>query len=126
MLNLSARALWLVPCFCLGAVIADVASRTPLPPLGPGTPASRERVALIVRMREADMRREALERFPGDPWSQGDHFGSQESKLVRRLASEEGLRPGAVLDAIDRDLKAFPGGGERGWVPACMPRAFYD
>ena len=72
------------------------------------------------------MRRKALQSFPGSLWSEGDDFANSERDLVRRLSRERGVRIGAVLDAIDQDVKAYPEDGRRGFVPICMPRPFYD
>lgn len=98
--------------------------------LGDGTSAQRERAAATVRAREPSLRRRALEKFPADPWSQGDDFANAERSLVRSLSTRLEMRPGAVLEAIDADVKATRGlpplsGFERGQVPPCMPRVFY-
>jgi hypothetical protein len=118
--------LWLAPSFVLVAVISHVALVPAHEPGVSASPEAQERSAAAVREKEPELRRKALERFPGDPWSQGDDFGNGERELVRKLGTDEGVRPGAVLDAIDRDVKAFPGNGERGAVAPCMPRPFYD
>jgi hypothetical protein len=118
--------LWLAPALVLTAIIVHVAS---IPAWEEGTaasPALQKRIGEEARAKEPASRRKALERFPGSPWSAADDFGNREEDLVRRFSNEEGVRPGAVLDAIDRDVKAFPGRGERGRVAACMPRPFYD
>lgn len=110
----------------LGAVITHVAL---VPPLAEGvaaSPEAQERIGERIRRKEPKMRRHALERFPGNPWSAADDFGNEEENFVRDMSNEEGARPGAVLDAIDRDVKSFPGDGERGSVAPCMPRPFYD
>ena len=79
-----------------------------------------------VRLAEPGFRRHALERFPGDTWSQGDDFSNQERSFVWREARAREVRVGSVLEAIDRDVRAHPGeGGERGRVPPCMPRPYY-
>lgn len=118
---------WLLPAAVLGGAIAKVCAVPPLPPLGEGDEAAHRRVAQAVRAAEAGFRRDALETFPGDPWSQGDQFAAQERTLVERLSGDEKLRPGVIFDAIDRDIKrGGPGARERGRVPPCMPRPFYD
>ena len=121
-----ARALWLAPGFILVAIVAHILAQPELEEGVSASPEARARFAAIVRSAEPRMRREALRAFPGSPWSQGDDFGSRERALIRGLVGQEGTRPGAVLDAIDRDVKAHPGKGERGAVAACMPRPFYD
>ena len=77
------------------------------------------------------MRRSALERFPADPWSQGDDFGNGERRLVRELAAREHVRPSSVLEAIAHDVRTRPfpdaqAQRTRGGVAPCMPRPFYD
>jgi hypothetical protein len=122
------RALfWVLPVALFGGAIAKVCAVPPLPALGEGDEAAHRRVAQAVREAEAGFRRDSLQTFPGDPWSQGDQFAAQERTLVERLSGDEQLRPGVVFDAIDRDIKrGEPGARERGWVPPCMPRPFYD
>lgn len=121
---------WALPVSLLVALCAWVRSVPALVPAGRGSEDARGAVADAVRAAEIGFRRDALERFPGEPWSQGDHFGARELDLVRELAHDHGMRPGAVLDAVDRDVKshAFDGPGlrDRGRVAVCMPRPFYD
>jgi hypothetical protein len=93
---------------------------------GGASPEAKKRIASAVAAAEPELRRKSLGRFPGSPWSRGDDFANREEDMVRDLSEDEGVRPGAALDAIDRDVKAFPGDGERGAVAACMPRPFYD
>lgn len=91
--------------------------------------ADRAYIGRAIRREEAGYRREALKKFPGDPWSQGDDFGQRERTFVNKHAKQRGLRPGAVLEAIDHDVRTFPDafpGQSRGDVPPCMPRPFYQ
>ncbi|MET0343135.1 MAG: hypothetical protein ABW252_19155 [Polyangiales bacterium] len=121
---------WAVPLGLFAVLAARVSLVPALAPAGAGHEAARAEVADALRADEPAFRRDALERFPGDPWSQGDHFGARELDRVRELARAQGMRPGAVLDAIDRDVKshAFDGPllGDRGRVAVCMPRPFYE
>lgn len=122
---------WLAPAIPLAVLAWGLATAPARPPAGDGDARQRARAALQVRHREPALRRRALEKFPGDPWSQGDDFANGERQLVRALASPQGMRPGAVLQAIDADVKAHPmrahpqSGFTRGQVPPCMPRVFY-
>ncbi|HEX6242917.1 MAG TPA: hypothetical protein VFZ61_18515 [Polyangiales bacterium] len=120
-----ALTLWLLPLALLGALIASLLLREQMQPAGSGSAEELARIARNLRGEEAHLRREALKKFPGDPWSQGDDFSARERDFVNREAQELGIRHGAVLDAIDRDVRAFPG-HERGSVPPCMPRPFYQ
>jgi hypothetical protein len=120
------RTLWLLPFLTLSAVIGHIAL---VPAQEEGVSASLEaqrRIGEKIRRKEPKLRRAALERWPGSPWSAGDDFGNREEDFVRDMSNEESVRPGAVFDAIDRDIKAYPGDGERGAVAPCMPRPFYD
>lgn len=115
----------------LGAALVGWVCAVPrLEPAGDGDSQARARVARAVRQAEPAFRRRALERFPGDPWSQGDDFAAQERALVERLAAREGMRVGAVLKSIDEDVKRRQGPTsgwlDRGQVAPCMPRPFYD
>lgn len=120
-----AQAQWLVPLALLALLIGNLALTPPLTPGSAGTREERAEVGREIRRAEARFRRKSLKKFPGDTWSQGDDFGRQERAFVNSQATATGMRPGAVLEAIDRDVKAFPG-GERGRVPPCMPRPFYQ
>jgi hypothetical protein len=120
-------ALWLLPFVCCSGSIAYLALTPSLAELPAPDAARGEEIGRALRGNEAWFRQEALRRFPGDPWSQGDHFGRLEADFVRAIAAGENLRPGAVLEAIDRDVRAAPyAAPRRGWVPPCMPRPFYD
>lgn len=121
---------WVVPVALLVTLCAWVSSVPALEPAGAGSEEQRAEAADVLRGEEPGFRREALDRFPGDPWSQGDHFGVREQDEVRELSRRLGMRPGAVLDAIDRDVKSHVFDGpllrDRGRVAACMPRPFYE
>jgi hypothetical protein len=120
------KTLWLAPALALASVITHVALVPALEEGAAASPELQKRIGEVIRAKEPAMRRKALERFPGSPWSGGDDFGNREEDVVRDLSNDEGVRPGAVLDAIDRDVKAYPGDSERGAVAPCMPRPFYD
>lgn len=120
------RTLWLVPSFLLAAVIGHIALVPALEEGVSASPEARQRIGEKSRRREPKLRRSALERWPGSPWSAGDDFGNREEDFVREMSDKESVRPGAVFDAIDRDIKTYPGDGERGAVAPCMPRPFYD
>lgn len=125
------QALWLVPAAVVLIAMVHVSTVPRLPPAPPADEAARARIAERVYSREAAMRRSALERFPGDPWSQGDDFGNAERRLVRELAAREKVRPSSVLEAIDHDVRTRPSLDPqqqriRGGVAPCMPRPFYD
>lgn len=122
----ASRTLWLAPFLTLAAVISHISL---VPALEEGVSASEEarrRIGEKVREKEPNMRRSSLERWPGSPWSAADDFGNREEDFVRDMSGEESVRPGAVFDAIDRDIKTYPADGERGVVAPCMPRPFYD
>jgi hypothetical protein len=116
-----------VPLLCLSAAVSYASTRERIAPRAAADVATAARIGRALRAKETDFRRRALRKFPGDPWSQGDHVGSLERDFVRSASSREHVRPGSLLDAIDRDVRAFPGSdGERARVPACMPRPFYE
>lgn len=121
---------WLFPCGLLGLTIALVCQVPAWVPEGSGSPEARARVADEVRAAEPGFRRDALQRFPGEPWSQNDQFGAQERDLVNRLAGTEHMRPSAVFEAIDADIRSHAYDGallrDRARVAPCMPRPFYD
>ena len=124
-----ALILWLLPLTVLGALIASLLLRARMEPAGDGTTEDREFIGRAIRGEEARFRREALKKFPGDTWSQGDDFSHQERSFVDRHTGRFGMRAGAVLDAIDRDVRAYPDllpEHARGRVPPCMPRPFYQ
>ena len=123
------RRRWAVPLAVFGAAVVAVCSIPVTTPGDSGNVEANRRVARVVRDAEPGFRRKSLEMFPGDPWSQGDQFAAQERELVEKLAKDEHMRPGAIFDAIDRDVKRSypaPSARERGRVSPCMPRTFYD
>lgn len=122
---LRAASLWLVPLAVLGLLLLHILSTPRLVARGSGTPFARAAIGHAIRREETGYRRKALEHFPGDTWSQGDDFSHQERDFVRSSAAAHDMRPGAVLDAIDQDVKAAPSPA-RGAVPPCMPRPFYQ
>ena len=121
---------WLLPAGLFASLCSWVHAVPALVPDGAGSDDARAEAADVLRSAEPDFRRDALSRFPGDPWSQGDHFGVREREKVRDLGHKLGMRPGAVLDAVDRDVKSHVYDGpllrDRGRVAACMPRPFYE
>lgn len=120
-------ALWILPCVGSSAVVAYLALNPPLAPLPAADATLGAQIGRGLRASEASFRQQALKKFPGDPWSQNDHFGTLERDFVRAAAARHQLRPGSVLEAIDRDVRAAPDAApQRGWVPPCMPRPFYD
>lgn len=102
------------------------------PPLAQPPDASRDEAArFVARLRrdEPGMRRKALEKFPADAWSQGDHFGSAERRALRDEAQRAGVSVGSLIRAVDDDVHAHPltlDGAPRGLVAPCMPRPFYE
>ena len=121
---------WLFPVGLLGLTLAWVCQVPVLIPGGSGSVEARARAAEEVRAAEPGFRRDALKRFPGEPWSQGDQFGAQERDLVDQIAAREQMRPSAVFEAIDQDIKSHAYDGallrDRARVAPCMPRPFYD
>ncbi len=125
-----ARWLWLFPLLVFGVAVRQVLMVPRLEPAGPGNAAARAQIVQAVRDAESGFRRETFEHFPADPWSRGDDFAAKERGLVERLAGEQKMRIGAVLDIIDRDVKFAKSEtgylGDRGRVAPCTPRPFYD
>gem|GEM_PF-6465513 len=118
----------------LGIAIVQVQKAPLIPARQDLTEAQAAKVGDAIRAREPAMYRESVERFPGDDWSQGDHFGNQERSFVRDQSALLGARPGAILRAIAEDLRAqaaqkssaSQAPNPRGTAPPCMPRPFYD
>jgi hypothetical protein len=129
-LHLPRAALWLLPAVILAGLVARVRMVPRLQPAGAADAQAAARIARAMRNAEPGYWRKAFETFPGDPWAQGVDFAAQERELVQHLAQQENVRIGAVLDVIDRDVKASRGGPplpyDRGRVAPCMPRPFYD
>jgi hypothetical protein len=129
-----ASFLWILPLAPLGLAIAQVQKAPLIAPKHDLTADQAAKVGDAIRAREPAMYRESVERFPGDDWSQGDHFGNQERSFVRDQSALLNARPGAVLRAIAEDLRrearpstgAAQAGNPRGTAPPCMPRPFYD
>lgn len=107
---------------------------TSVPPLAQASenlsPDAQQRLTRAVAQlasEEPNWRREAQRMFPGDAWSQGDHFGNVERGRARALASRQGVSLRTVLRAIDDDIHLRRAGqSERGRSAVCVPRPFYD
>jgi hypothetical protein len=113
----------------LAGLMLRLSSTPRLEPAGAPDAAATARIVRALRIAEPGYWRKAFETFPGDPWAQGVDFAEQERRLVQHLAAQENVRIGAVLDVIDRDVKANPAATppyERGRVAPCMPQPFYD
>jgi hypothetical protein len=88
-----------------------------------------ERFAARLRSDEPGLRRKALERFPADAWSQGDHFGSSERRALRDGAQRAGVDIDSLILAVDEDVRRHrltADGAVRAPVAPCMPRPFYE
>lgn len=123
------RALEYVPLLVLCAVAIAFTYRAPVqaPDVVGVSDALRDAIASEHRMREPEWRRGARHGFPGDLWSQGDDLANQERRWVSETASRYHVRVPDVLRAIDHGLRAdFATAPDRGIVPPCMPRPFYD
>jgi hypothetical protein len=62
--------------------------------------------------------------FPGDRWSQYDHFHNLEQLAMRREAARLGVPVGRVALAVAEELRRNPGERQVGTAP-CKPRPFY-
>jgi hypothetical protein len=128
--RLPCTALWFFPAALFAGLIVRVHTTPRLPPAGAPDAEAAARITRAVRDAEPSYWRKAFETYPGDPWAQGVDFAVQERQLVLHLAARENVRIGAVLDVIDRDVKASRGAAplpyDRGRVAPCMPQPFYD
>ncbi len=108
------------------------AATAPSPPEGRApTDLEKRNIALDVRANEIGWSEESAGAFPEDAWSQSDDFHARESKHVRAVASQMGIRIGDVLKIIDDDIhrNAATGGSpdpRRAHAVPCKPRPFYD
>jgi hypothetical protein len=100
--------------------------------LAPAVPANEladgigAEIGRSIARAEPTMRKSAAREFPGDLWSQGDAYFFLESRRVRVIAAQKRAAIGSVLQALDDFLRDHPGRANRGGVPACKPRPFYD
>lgn len=107
-------------------VVVTRAITVPAPTaLGRAAPEQRARIARRLASSEPGWRSGAERTFPGDHWSQDDHFHNMEHLAVRREATMAGISVGEVLLGIDEDLRARPAGRDVSPVP-CKPRPFYQ
>lgn len=98
-------------------------------PRAPSVAASDPRLVAIVaeqRRDEPRWRTRARGAF-NDAWSRGDDFANAERTSVRRATADGTIGVSSVLLAVDADIRATrPLAPERGAVPPCVPRPFYD
>jgi hypothetical protein len=118
----------------IGAISCAVAlaralTATPPPSLATADDATRRTAFFAVTSEETKMRRDAAKKFPTDPWSQDDDFHLSELKRAKTVATEQRIRLGDVLSAIDEGIREgwphSPGVVIRATVPPCQPRAIY-
>lgn len=128
-LGVLCTASWSLPVVLVAGLMVHVSFAPRLEPAGAPDARATSRIVRALRSAEPRYWRKAFETFPGDPWAQGVDFAEQERRLVQHLAAQENVRIGAVLDVIDRDVKANPDTAppyDRGRVAPCMPLPFYD
>ncbi len=92
------------------------------------TEAQQRAIGQALARREPAFRRDAERRFPGDVWSQDDHFHNLEQRWARRVAAKHGVPLIEVLRAIDEDLRTNKRTDplRRATAAPCKPRPFYD
>jgi hypothetical protein len=115
----------------VGAVVTVMglaATRPALPAPRGLTEAEQRQVFAELARWEPEARLEAEESFPGDPWSQDDHFHNLEQQRAGRVAARLRTSVGEVLRAIDEGLRQgwSPELPRRATVAPCRPRPFYD
>lgn len=110
---------------CLMVAVAQ-AARAPAP-RAPRRATAEERARIAQRLAalESSWLGGARRTFPGDRWSESDHFHNMEQMAVRREAALAGVATGDVLLAIDESLRRAPGNRPVSAAP-CKPRPFYQ
>jgi hypothetical protein len=114
---------------CTAVALWLALSAPDVPRARAATPDEAERFVVRLRSDEPGLRRKALERFPADGWSQGDHFGSSERRALRDGAQRDGVDIDSLIRALDEDVRRHPltaDGAPRAPVAPCMPRPFYE
>ncbi len=113
---------------CAAAVAVAVDSeRPPVPP--PLTEALEREAWVFVASEEQTMRDAAKIDFPGDAWSQDDHFFGSVAHKVHEFAGSHNASRWSVWRAVDRGMREkWPlpvGKTVRATVVPCRPRPIY-
>jgi hypothetical protein len=114
---------------CTAVALWLALSAPDVPRARAASPVEAARFVETLRSDEPGLRRKALERFPADAWSQGDHFGSSERRALRDGAQRAGVDIDSLIRALDEDLRRHPltsDGARRAPIAPCMPRPFYE
>ena len=134
---MSARAIWPSPATTAQALafplVCAVATLRVLlahaPAAAPRADEATKRLAFLeMRTHERDMRRDAAQDFPTDPWSQDDAFHAYEMERARNFAGKHHIALTDVVDALDTGMRAQRARGDKSMiatVPPCHPRAIY-
>lgn len=112
-------------------LIVSVALATrgePIPRAREIAPDDPRLAALVAEHRRSEpIFRARARRAFNDAWSRGDDFTNAERRLVRDQSAQHGVAVSSILRAIDADVRAtHEAWPERGAVPPCVPRPFYD
>jgi hypothetical protein len=116
-----------VPLFLI-VTVALATRGEPIPRSPSMTPDDPRLAAMVAEHRRAEpILRDRARRAFNDAWSRGDDFTNAERRLVREQSAQHGVAVSSILLGIDADVRATRATSpERGAVPPCAPRPFYD
>jgi len=88
--------------------------------------ADLDAAAVEVSLAEPEWWTASLRGFPGDVWSQDDHFHNLEQQRVLYLAERYGVSPAEILLMVQVDIRKKRIPGRRVTTVPIKPRSFYD
>ena len=119
---------WLAfPLVCAVATVRVLLAHPPAAAARADETAKRQ-AFLEMRTHEPEMRRQAAQDFPTDPWSQDDAFHAYEMDRARTFADKHHTALTDVWAALDAGMRAQRARGDKSMiasVPPCHPRAIY-
>jgi hypothetical protein len=110
---------------CFAVAIARVSSAPELAQRAHSSPDELAAAARRLAASEPAWWASAERTFPGDRWSEYDHFHNLEQMAIRREAVRLGVSVDRIVVAVDAELRTNPGDRRVGTAP-CKPRPFYQ
>jgi hypothetical protein len=91
------------------------------------TPSDDEHSAVSeIALAESEWWTASVRGFPGDAWSQDDHFHNLEHQRLLHLAQHYGLTPAAIFRGIQENIRQRRIPRRRVTTVPIKPRSFYD
>lgn len=122
-----------VAWFVFGVAIVGALGRAlasqPITSPPPADERARRAAYVLMVTEEQNMRRESVQDFPADPWSQDDAFHNLEYRRAKQIAGPRNMSVQDVLLAMDEGMRErWPKPvvvHQKPTVPPCRPRPIH-